>query len=98
MIMIYMDMVSTGVLTYMIDAVVGPLGYAYSETDLSGTVDLSTSYVRPVSRDDAFVTIVARVRSNTRRMAYIEAELFTADGKLAATAVTNIMKGPKKSE
>ena len=93
-----LNVVQGGVLTYMIDAVVGPLGYAYSETDLSGTVDLSTSYVRPVSRDDAFVTIVARVRSNTRRMAYIEAELFTADGKLAATAVTNIMKGPKKSE
>lgn len=90
--------VQGGIMSYMIDAVVGPMGFAYSETDLSGTIDLSLSYLRPVSPDDPYVEIVCRVRSNTRRMVYIEAELYDCRGKLCTTATTNIMKGHKAKE
>lgn len=90
--------VQGGVMSYMFDAVVGPMAFAYSETDLSGTIDLSTSYLRPVLPTDPYVTIVSRVRSNTRRMVYIEAELYDCRGKLCTTAVTNIMKGHKRKE
>ena len=93
-----LNVVQGGIMSYMFDAVVGPMAFAYSETDLSGTIDLSTSYLRPVLPTDPYVTIEARVRSNTRRMVYIEAELYDCRGKLCTTAVTNIMKGHKAKE
>ena len=52
------------------------------------TVQLQTSFVRPVSKDVAAVTVVARVLRHGRTLSYGEVEFMTPDGRLAAHATT----------
>jgi uncharacterized protein (TIGR00369 family) len=52
------------------------------------TVQLQTSFVRPVPKDAAHVAIVARVLRFGKSLSYGDVEFRTADGKLAAHATT----------
>lgn len=52
------------------------------------TVQLQTSFLRPVPGDSGEVTMVARVLKMGRNLAFGEIEAFTAKGDLAAQATT----------
>ena len=51
------------------------------------TVQLQTSFVRPVPKDAAEVTVIGRVLRRGKSLSYGEVE-FTTEGKLAAHATT----------
>ncbi len=52
------------------------------------TVQLQTSFLRPVPKETASVAIVARVLRLGRSLSYGEVEFVTPDGKMAAHATT----------
>jgi len=52
------------------------------------TVQLQTSFLRPVPRDAVSVTVVANVLRFGKSLSYGEVEFRTSDGKLAAKATT----------
>lgn len=52
------------------------------------TVQLQTSFLRPVPRDTAEVAITARVLRRGKSLAFGEISISTPDGKLAAHATT----------
>ena len=81
-----------GILISMIDCVCGALAGIVSNDNIAGTLVMYTSYFRPITMKDEYVTVRARlINSNTQTM-YIEAQLINADGKVAVRAVTNVMK------
>jgi len=52
------------------------------------TVQLQTSFLRPVPKDTGSVTVVARVLRLGKSLSYGEVEFLAPDGKLAAHATT----------
>ena len=52
------------------------------------TVQLQTSFLRPVPRGTAHVTVVGRVLRHGKNLSYGEVDVSTPDGKLAAHATT----------
>ena len=70
--------------TAMLLAMIAELGEFKPMT----TVQLQASFVRPVPRDAASVTVVARVLRLGKTLSYGDVEFKTADGKLAAHATT----------
>ena len=52
------------------------------------TVQLQTSFLRPVPKETASVTVVARVLRFGKTLSYGEVEFLTPDGKIAAHATT----------
>ncbi|MEP6738961.1 MAG: PaaI family thioesterase [Caldimonas sp.] len=70
--------------TAMLLAMIAQLGEFRPMT----TVQLQTSFVRPVPQETPSVTIVARVLRHGKTLSYGEIEFKTPDGKLAAHATT----------
>ncbi len=68
--------------TAMLLAMIAQLGEFRPMT----TVQLQTSFVRPVPKDIASVAIVARVLRHGKSLSYGDVEFRTPDGKLAAHA------------
>jgi uncharacterized protein (TIGR00369 family) len=87
-----LDVVQGGVLSYMIDCVFGPFAYVVTDKKLAGTLDMNTNYLRPVKADGRKITVKARFVTNAKRTLHGEAVLYNADGKVAVTASTNMMK------
>ena len=52
------------------------------------TVQLQTSFLRPVPKGELSITVVARVLRLGKSLSYGEVEFVTADGKMAAKATT----------
>jgi len=52
------------------------------------TVQLQTSFVRPVPHEAVRIAVVARVLRHGKSLSYGDIEFRTADGKLAAHATT----------
>jgi acyl-coenzyme A thioesterase PaaI-like protein len=52
------------------------------------TVQLQTSFVRPVPKDATHVAVLARVLRHGKSLSYGDVEFRTEDGKLAAHATT----------
>lgn len=70
--------------TAMLVAMIAQLGEFRPMT----TVQLQTSFVRPVPKEIASVAIVARVLRHGNSLSYGDVEFRTPDGKLAAHATT----------
>jgi len=70
--------------TAMLLAMIAALGSFKPMT----TVQLQTSFLRPVAKNVMFVRIVAKVLRLGRTLSYGEVEFLTPDGKLAAHATT----------
>ena len=70
--------------TAMVLAMIAELGEFRPMT----TVQLQTSFLRPVPRDVAEVTLTARVLRRGKSLAFGEIAVRTPDGKLAAQATT----------
>ena len=70
--------------TAMLVAMIAQLGEFRPMT----TVQLQTSFVRPVPKDAGHLTVIARVLRPGKTLSYGDVEFRTADGKLAAHATT----------
>ena len=70
--------------TAMLVAMIAQLGEFRPMT----TVQLQTSFVRPVPKEAARIGVVARVLRYGKSLSYGDVEFRTADGKLAAHATT----------
>ncbi len=70
--------------TAMLVAMIAQLGEFRPMT----TVQLQTSFVRPVPKEAASIAVVARVLRGGKSLSYGDVEFRTADGKLAAHATT----------
>lgn len=84
--------VQGGFLAAMIDVVCGPMSDVCTQSESVGTLDMLTNYFRPVTMEDKDILVKSRITMATKRIMHMEAELFKADGKVAVTASTNIMK------
>ena len=70
--------------TAMLVAMIAQLGEFRPMT----TVQLQTSFVRPVAKDAARITVVSRVLRHGKSLSYGDVEFRGEDGKLAAHATT----------
>lgn len=86
------NVVQGGILGYMLDCVFGPFAFIVSERKLAGTIDTTTNFLRPVIADGRKIRVKARMITNAKRMMHAEGILYNADGKVAVTASTNLMK------
>ena len=86
------NVVQGGILGYMLDCVFGPFAFIVSEKKLAGTIDTTTNFLRPVIADGRKIRVKARMITNAKRMMHAEGVLYNADGKVAVTASTNLMK------
>lgn len=87
-----LEVVQGGILGYMMDCCFGPLGYVLSEGSLSGTLDTTVNYLRPVKADGGKIKVKVRFLTNSRRTLNGEGYLYNTQGKIAVTASTNMMK------
>ena len=79
--------VQGGFVAAMLDDTMGPALVTSSEgTEMPVTLDLNTSFIRPVH--PGRILGKGRVVSRTRAMAFLEAELFDTDGNLLARATS----------
>lgn len=77
-----------GFLAAMLDDTLGPALFAMTDgTRFGSTIDLHVHYLRPVP--PGRVTTKGRVVKLGARIAFMEGELFTADGQLAARATAS---------
>ena len=86
------NVVQGGILGYMLDCVFGPFAFIVSEKKLAGTIDTTTNFLRPVIADGRKIRVKALMITNAKRMMHAEGILYNADGKVAVTASTNLMK------
>jgi len=70
--------------TAMLVAMIAQLGEFRPMT----TVQLQTSFVRPVAKDAARIAVIARVLRHGKSLSYGDVEFRSEDGKLAAHATT----------
>lgn len=85
-----------GLVCALLDSVTGcavhstlPLGIAYT------SLDISVSYLRPVTADSGLLTARGWVARAGRRAAFAEGEVCTADGKVVATAKSTCLVFPR---
>jgi uncharacterized protein (TIGR00369 family) len=85
-----------GLVCTLLDSVTGcavhstlPLGMAYT------SLDISVSYLRPVTRDSGTLTARGWVTRAGRRAAFSEGEVRTDDGKVVATAKSTCLVFPR---
>ena len=87
--------VQGGYLASMIDVICGPMSDICSNEMSAGTLDMTTTYFRPITMEDEEIIVRVRMTSNSKRVMHFEAELLNSKGKRAVTAVSNIMKAIK---
>lgn len=79
-----------GILAAMLDDTLGPAAFAMTGGKrMTTTIDLNLHYVRPVL--PGRVTTKARVINIGATVAFLEGELFDADGRLAAVATASAL-------
>ncbi|MBA3773944.1 MAG: PaaI family thioesterase [Ramlibacter sp.] len=81
--------VQGGFLCAMFDNLMAPLCYAAAGPTTS--IDISTSFVRPVTVGEK-ISIDARIRRVGRRAVHMTAEAFNKDGQLVATSTSNLIQ------
>jgi uncharacterized protein (TIGR00369 family) len=77
-------MMQGGMIVAAIDNTVGPLSYLVAPPSV--TTQLNTSFVRPVTPQDAYITVEARVLEVTRRQLLFSAHVSNAQNKTVAIA------------
>jgi uncharacterized protein (TIGR00369 family) len=81
-----------GVIATLIDSAMAIAIMAQlEENERTVTVDLTIHYLRPVT--EGLAKASARVVRAGRRVITVSAELFDAEGKLAATAISTYLRG-----
>ncbi len=71
-----------GFIVAAIDNAIGPLSYSIAP---SVTIQLNTSYIRPVTPADTHIEVTARLEERTSRQLFLAAQVRNPAGKLVAT-------------
>ena len=79
-----------GIIATTVDLTMGSLTRFYRHTGTISTVTLGLSYMRPV-RARGSVTVQARMEKLGRSVAFLNARVFDADGRLCVTATASFM-------
>lgn len=85
-----------GYITAAFDNVFGPLCQAVTGTSATTTVDINTSYHRPIFAGDELI-VTAAVKLQGRSKIHMVAEAFNKKNKLIATATTNYIHVNRRS-
>ncbi len=81
-----------GLLTAMMDDAMGPAALIKSNGErYTSSIDLHTHFLRPVR--PGLITVKARVTQMGQRVAFLEAQLFDAAGRLCARATSSASLG-----
>jgi uncharacterized protein (TIGR00369 family) len=79
-----LHMMQGGMIVAAIDNTVGPLSYLVAPPSV--TTQINTSFVRPVTPADPYITVEARVVEVTRRQLFFSAHVSNTQGKTVAVA------------
>lgn len=71
-----------GMIVTAIDNTLGPLSFLVAPPSV--TTQLNTTYIRPVTGQDRFITVEGRVLERTRSLLFLMAEVKNEAGKLVA--------------
>jgi len=77
-----------GIISAAFDNVFGPLCLLETKTPMTTTIDINTSYHRPIMEGDT-LTITATVTSKGRTKIHMVGEAYNNQNKLIASATTN---------
>ena len=77
-----------GFLCAAFDEVYGPLTYMASDRPVA-TVEMSTSFMRPFTEKDGYLTVRAELVAKTQSMLYLKAEAKNREGKLMASSTSH---------
>lgn len=80
-----------GFITAAFDNVFGPLCYSATKSTATTTIDIITSYHRPIYEGDELI-ITATVKTKGRTKIHMTAEAYNRDNKLVATASCDYIK------
>jgi uncharacterized protein (TIGR00369 family) len=83
-------LVPGGVLTAMLDNCFSPLALLVTHRACS-SLNINTTFLRPVKADDGEITAEARVRAVTRSLLFLEGRLTNQEGRTAATATGTLL-------
>jgi len=76
-----------GFITGAFDNVFGPLCYLATQTPMTTTIDINTSYHRPIFPGEELI-IRAEVKTRGKTKVHMVAEAFNGEGKLIASATS----------
>ncbi|HBF13287.1 MAG TPA: hypothetical protein DDW49_07905 [Deltaproteobacteria bacterium] len=68
----------------------GPLSYMVAQKPCI-SLYINTSYVRPVPCSQSLITVEVVVKEKTKKFLFMDGEARNAEGKLVATATTQMM-------
>ncbi len=80
-------MMQGGFLNAAVDNTFGPLSYLVAPP--SATTHMNTTFIRPVTRQDAYIEVTARVVTQTRQQIHLAAEVRNPAGKLVAVVTAS---------
>lgn len=83
-------LVQGGIIAAAIDNTFGPLSLLATRKPCS-TLNLNTTFVRPIAAGDGEMTVEARVRAVTRALVFLEAKVADQDGRTAVTATSTML-------
>jgi uncharacterized protein (TIGR00369 family) len=83
-------LVQGGFIGAAIDNTFGPLSLLVTRRPCS-TLNLNTTFVRPITAGDGDMTVEARVRALTRALVFLEAKVADQDGRTAVTATSTML-------
>lgn len=71
-----------GILVALMDNTIGPLSFVIAPPSV--TTQFNTSYLRPVTPQDKFLTVTAKCTERTRRHIFLTATIYNEAGKTVA--------------
>jgi uncharacterized protein (TIGR00369 family) len=83
-----MQVYQGGFLCAIFDEVYGPLTYMAAERPVV-TIEMSTTFLRPFTERDEFVSVRAEVVAQSRTLLVLKAEARNKKGKLVATSTAH---------
>lgn len=81
-----------GMMSAMLDLAFGAFSYVLAGCIPMATIDMTSNYIRSVTPADEFVLIETVFPNRARRILHGESKAYKQEGKLVATASTNIIK------
>lgn len=84
-----MGSVQGGVVGAALDANYGSLAFIATRIP-HVTVTMDTTFIRPILADNRDYIVEVRIRAQTRTLLFMDGEVYTQDGKLAATSTTTM--------
>src|SRR3989338_4082122 len=83
-------MMQGGIITAAFDNTFGPLSYMVAKTPCI-SLHINTSYVRPVPCGAESITVHVVIKEKTKKFLFMDGEARNSQGKLVATATTQMM-------